>query len=50
MVNVTKLYPSQDATAFQAFGRVISGTCKFSVCTVHVFNFLSGPILIVLDS
>ena len=29
MVNVTKLYPAQDATVFQAFGRVISGTCKY---------------------
>lgn len=29
MVNVTKLYPTQDATVFHAFGRVISGICKF---------------------
>jgi U5 small nuclear ribonucleoprotein component len=26
MVHVTKLYPTQDATQFHAFGRVISGT------------------------
>ena len=31
MVYVTKLYPTQDATQFHAFGRVISGTCK----TIH---------------
>ncbi len=29
MVNITKLYPSQDANVFYAFGRVISGTCKY---------------------
>ena len=28
MVHVTKLYPTEDATQFHAFGRVISGTCK----------------------
>ena len=28
MIHVTKLYPTQDATVFHAFGRVISGTCK----------------------
>lgn len=28
MVHITKLYPTQDATQFHAFGRVISGTCK----------------------
>lgn len=39
MVNVTKLYPANDATVFQAFGRVISGTCKYandSKITVYV--------------
>ena len=30
MIHVTKLYPTQDATVFHAFGRVISGTCKCS--------------------
>ena len=40
MVNVTKLYPTQDAAVFQAFGRVISGTCMFTnsqmwtICTI----------------
>ena len=28
MVNVTKLYPTHDATVFHSFGRVISGTCE----------------------
>ena len=28
MVHITKLYPTEDATQFHAFGRVISGTCK----------------------
>ena len=28
MIHVTKLYPTQDATVFHAFGRVISGTRK----------------------
>ncbi|XP_065839925.1 116 kDa U5 small nuclear ribonucleoprotein component-like [Oscarella lobularis] len=28
MVNVTKLYPSQDASTFYGFGRVISGTLR----------------------
>ena len=28
MVHVTKLYPTQDATVFHAFGRVICGTCE----------------------
>ena len=28
MIHVTKLYPTQDAIVFHAFGRVISGTCK----------------------
>ena len=43
MVNVTKLYPSHDATAFYAFGRVISGTCKlclhlifFNECVMYI--------------
>ncbi len=30
MLHVTKLYPTQDATVFHAFGRVISGTCTFT--------------------
>lgn len=37
MVNVTKLYPSEDANVFYAFGRVLSGTCKFIVFYVRVF-------------
>ena len=28
IVHVTKLYPSQDATIFEAFGRVMSGTIE----------------------
>ena len=28
MFHVTKLYPTQDATVFHAFGRVMSGTCE----------------------
>ena len=28
MIHVTKLYPTQDATVFHTFGRVISGTCE----------------------
>ena len=28
MFHVTKLFPTQDATVFHAFGRVISGTCE----------------------
>ena len=31
MVNVTKLYPTEDATVFQSFGRVVCGTCKYCV-------------------
>ena len=28
MVHVTKLYPTEDASQFHAFGRIISGTCE----------------------
>jgi len=30
MLHTTKLYPTQDATTFHAFGRVISGTLHAS--------------------
>ncbi len=40
MVNVTKLYPTQDATVFQTFGRVISGTCTYVVyCSASALHF-----------
>ncbi len=36
VVHITKLYPSQDGTVFEAFGRVLSGTfehhTKVKVC------------------
>ena len=28
MIQVTKLFPTQDATQFHAFARIISGSCK----------------------
>ena len=37
MVNITKLYPTQDASVFHSFGRVLSGTCK---CLI--FDFFLG--------
>ena len=42
MVNITKLYPSQDAAAFYSFGRVFSGTCEYFkyMCTYCVYNHL----------
>ena len=34
-LHITKLYPSQDATIFHAFGRVMSGTGQFHLCAHH---------------
>ncbi len=42
MVHVTKLYPNQDAAVFQAFGRVLSGTCE-SVCAAMLSLVTSSP-------
>ena len=38
MLHTSKQYPSQDATAFHVFGRVISGTSKSLVvlCCMHL--------------
>ena len=34
-LHITKLYPSQDATIFHAFGRVMSGTGRLQLCAHH---------------
>lgn len=34
-LHITKLYPSQDATIFHAFGRVMSGTGQLQLCAHH---------------
>ena len=35
-LHITKLYPSQDATIFHAFGRVMSGTGQLHLCVYSV--------------
>ena len=35
-LHITKLYPSQDATIFHAFGRVMSGTGPLQLCVYSV--------------
>ena len=48
MVHVTKLYPTEDATQFHAFGRVISGTRKSFLFFLH-FSFTSSLFLFVFS-
>lgn len=39
MLHITKLYPTQDATVFHAFGRVMCGTCELlGLLVVHAWH------------
>ena len=42
MVNITKLYPTQDASVFHSFGRVLSGTCKFLLFVLFLLKIIEA--------
>lgn len=55
MLHTSKQYPSQDATAFHVFGRVMSGTSKYDVgdavldySHLQFFIFKICPVIIIM--